>query len=557
MKQKTENAAWSLLGVWIYICILALAVPLVYGINDDRTMMEIVSGQYLGTPDPHTIFLGYWYSLFLTWLYGLLPQADWYALIFLLIQLLALFLILYSFVSRQRTRRGKMVCTGVLVLFFLVLGSRSAAQISFTTTAAVLAMAVFCWYVLCEQVSASDAALLFFLCFLTMQVRSHIFLMILPVCGVLWLFRMLQKEMRTFWHVMVPVAAAAALLLELPVGQQIGYRAKDWREFMAYNEDRSWVYDYDYGVVPYDGAEEFYRTVGIEKKSRARTLMNYNYTADEAITPEFFGEYIAAYKAYYPMRSLPGRIWDSVKAYLEGLFSFRFQVRHTLGMLFYGILVFWYLSRRRWLDAGRIASLAGVQALLWVGLLYIGKLPERVLISMNLMLLTIFLLEAWKLAQEFPRRNLAGGALLAFVLCILAVRELSGLRTENREMWARNENVEELKEYCMARPESFYFNDVTSLAFSTYNVHPWRQPYGMNYMSLGDWISFSPLWRQKLEQQQFGSVKEALYGSEEVYLICSFDKGVEYLAKLYDHTVCEETDRVSEFHIYRLYEDEQ
>ena len=74
----------------------------------------------------------------------------------------------------------------------------------------------------------------------------------------------------------------------------------------------------------------------------------------------------------------------------------------------------------------------------------------------------------------------------------------------------------------------------------------------MNYMSLGDWMSFSPIWEEKLRQEQITSVKRALYEQEDVYLICSFDKGLEYLISLYEHVTCTEIDKIPGFQIYRL-----
>lgn len=114
-------------------------------------------------------------------------------------------------------------------------------------------------------------------------------------------------------------------------------------------------------------------------------------------------------------------------------------------------------------------------------------------------------------------------------------------------------NVEALKEYCMEHPENFYFNDVTSMAFTTWNVRLWNpEPYVMNYMSLGDWMSYSPVWQEKLTQKGIASVKDALYGQNDVYLICSFDKGLEYLISLYDNTEAVEIDKIPGFKIYRL-----
>ena len=130
---------------------------------------------------------------------------------------------------------------------------------------------------------------------------------------------------------------------------------------------------------------------------------------------------------------------------------------------------------------------------------------------------------------------------------------MAEFRIRNTELSRWNQNVESLKEYCMEHSDNFYFNDVTSFAFSTYNVRLWRdQQYVMNYMSLGDWMSYSPIWKEKLEQEGITSVKDALYGQDNVYLICNFDKGLEYLISLYPDVKCTEVDHIPGFKIYSL-----
>ena len=56
--------------------ILLAAVPFVYGIVDDRTMMEVISGQYLGIPDAHGFFTGYWYPLLVAGLYRAVQERG-------------------------------------------------------------------------------------------------------------------------------------------------------------------------------------------------------------------------------------------------------------------------------------------------------------------------------------------------------------------------------------------------------------------------------------------------------------------------------------------------
>ena len=141
------------------------------------------------------------------------------------------------------------------------------------------------------------------------------------------------------------------------------------------------------------------------------------------------------------------------------------------------------------------------------------------------------------------------------ILVLLGVGVLYGkdIRTQNLEISNRCKNVEQLKTFCGEHTKNFYFNDVTTLAFTTWDVKLWKnETYTMNYMSLGDWMSFSPLWKEKLDQQGITSVREALYQRDNVYLICTFDKGLEYLTSLYENTTCTEVDRAGLFHIYKL-----
>ena len=76
MTEKQKNIIASISAFILYILLIRMLMPFVYGIIDDRSMMEIVSGQYLGHPDAHTIFMGYWYSLVLAGLYRLMPNVD-------------------------------------------------------------------------------------------------------------------------------------------------------------------------------------------------------------------------------------------------------------------------------------------------------------------------------------------------------------------------------------------------------------------------------------------------------------------------------------------------
>ena len=557
MKTFKKDFCFTLVCVGVYILVLWNLIPFVYGIIDDRSMMEIVSGQYLGMPDPHTIFMGYWYSLFLTGLYTVLPNVDWYAFCYIVMQAMCMILILFRLVRERERKWEKVLCAVLALSSFAAFGVQATVQLSFTTTAAVLGVTVVFLYATAEKLEWKDAALLFFLLFLTSQVRFDIFCMTVPVCAVLWIFRVAVQGQRERIQFLMPAAALAVLALAM-LGNFAGYGSAEWRAYKSYDNSRTAIYDFpDYTFPEYEGAEELYSSVGIETKSRARTLINYNYTADDQITPEFFRNYIEAYQKMYPSeQTVVQRLVQSVKDYLKGVRDNRFYMQHLLGLAMYAGLVILALWKKEWGLLGKTLCTGGIQGIMWIYLLYKGRIPDRVIYSMNLMLLvTAFLL--WR--EIFPRISLPGAARKAgvvacmFVLCYLAGAQTAKFRGKNQELSRWNQNIESLKEYCMEHPDHFYFNDVTSLASTTYNVRLWRvQPYVMNYMSLGDWMSFSPIWKKKLEQEGIESVKEALYGRNNVYLICSFDKGLEYLVSLYPNVECTEVDDIPGFKIYSL-----
>ncbi len=557
MKAFKKDFCFTLVCVGVYILVLWNLIPFVYGIIDDRSMMEIVSGQYLGMPDPHTIFMGYWYSLFLTGLYTVLPNVDWYAFYYIVMQAMCMILILFRLVRERGRKWEKVLCAVLALSSFAAFGVQATVQLSFTTTAAVLGVTVVFLYATAEKLEWKDAAFLFFLLFLTSQVRFDIFCMTVPVCAVLWIFRVAVQGQRERIQFLMPAAALAVLALAM-LGNLAGYGSAEWRAYKSYDNSRTAIYDFpNYTFPEYEGAEELYSSVGIETKSRARTLINYNYTADDQITPEFFRDYIEAYqKMYSSEQTVVQRLIQSVKDYLKGVRDNRFYMQHLLGLAMYAGLVILALWKKEWGLLAKTLCTGGIQGIMWIYLLYKGRIPDRVIYSMNLMLLvTVFLL--WR--EIFPRISLPGAARKAgvvacmFLLCYLAGAQTAKFRGKNQELSRWNWNIESLKEYCMEHPDNFYFNDVTSLAFTTYNVRLWRdQPYVMNYMSLGDWMSFSPIWKKKLEQEGIESVKEALYGRNNVYLICSFDKGLEYLVSLYPNVECTEADDIPGFKIYSL-----
>ena len=559
---------WKKKGFWAvacplgYVLILAAVVPFVYGIVDDRTMMEVISGQYLGIPDAHGFFTGYWYPLLISGLYRVVRNVDWYALGYIFPQLCCMGLMAWRLAGLQ----GKK-CPAwpvLLIIFWLILDIRPMTQISFTTTAAVVAVTVIFWYMTAEEIKIRDIVLLMILCFFSIEFRFSVFCMILPICGLLWLLRVWEDKGADKKNLWIPAAPAVALVL-YAAGLFMGYGSEGWKFYLAFNNTRSLIYDYtEYNFPRYEDEQILYNELGIDSKARAKNLYYYNYTADDKVDQVFFHEYFENRKEEIGgKKDVIQKLKQTVKTYIKGVFAGEYEYLHLAAMLGYAILFLGWIFRRDWKHALEAIYIPGVQIILWLYLIYRGRMPERVLISMNLMLMVpLLLLGRQFLIEENEEKGRSGNAGIlkrvgiVFSLVALiggAVWKVSSVRVQNLDTAKWNQNVEKLKVYCMEHPENFYFNDVTSMAMTTYNVHLWQsEPYVMNYMSLGDWIAYSPVWEEKLAQQGIDSVKDALYGSDNVYLISSFDRGTEYLTELYENVTCTEVDQVAGFRIYKL-----
>ena len=79
-------------------------------LNDDTTISSILNGNYLGTPDGHSVYVSYPLSGLLSLLYRILPRVPWFTLFLLgcyLFAFAAIFSTIYKKVLKAGTDYGK------------------------------------------------------------------------------------------------------------------------------------------------------------------------------------------------------------------------------------------------------------------------------------------------------------------------------------------------------------------------------------------------------------------------------------------------------------------
>ena len=121
--KKTVNLRllFSFASVIGLTLVLWTIIPHTYYVNDDRMMMQFVSGRFTGKPEPYCIYMGFMLSWVLSKVYTLCPHVDWYALLLLSCNAASLLIHLYYVVKKMTfSRKAEFVYPIIAVVNFLV-----------------------------------------------------------------------------------------------------------------------------------------------------------------------------------------------------------------------------------------------------------------------------------------------------------------------------------------------------------------------------------------------------------------------------------------------------
>ena len=137
--------------VGVFLCIVLAFYYLlfrkfnpIFGINDDWTIYMVLSGSYLGKPDPYVLFFLYPFAWVICKLYEITTRIPWYGLILHGCFILSGFWIFIRCYSRLKKR--KLLAAISMLLIFLLSNIRILLAIQYTHSAAVCgAAAIFCF----------------------------------------------------------------------------------------------------------------------------------------------------------------------------------------------------------------------------------------------------------------------------------------------------------------------------------------------------------------------------------------------------------------------------
>lgn len=202
--------------------------PIRFLTNDDVSMVWIANGVMTGTPDCHLVFMNALYGCFLNFLYGIVPNVEWYSVCFSVFHVVAISIIVAFFYNKIE---NKLIRWTVIVLYYL-LWFRIIQFFQFTTTTAMLTFAAV--LLLLDRLYIIGGGILLISSLLRFEAMGMVGLLSIPL--FLYYYRFDLKKY-------VPVVLVLFVVCGLHMVDKLFYQSPEWKEYCEYNHYRSVVND--------------------------------------------------------------------------------------------------------------------------------------------------------------------------------------------------------------------------------------------------------------------------------------------------------------------------
>ncbi len=556
-RERLRSKKESLIIGAVVFCILVgmlFICPPYYSMNDDGMMKSILSGAYTGTPDGHAVYMKYPLTGLISMLYRITDRISWFDGM-----LIGCFWLSLSSVINRVVQLCKDKLKGIRAVILIAgiacmgmgLFLPHLLTLHYTLVAAMVGS---CGLFLVITGSCWVSVFLLILCYC---IRSQVFFLLLPFLGVAVLWRLAAKKREGLLRQLLVLAAAIGVCM---LWNHLMYASDDWQHYMEYNDARTRLYDYD-GLLPYEGNEGLFEEAGISRQQH-RILEEYVLVLDETVDAKMQEKAAdLAVAVREGKRTAGDYLIQCVKEYY-------YHIRYTdqpynLLMICGYLLVFALLfAGKKWTRLLLLCCMAGGRSLIWIFLIWRGRFPERIYVSLyflDLMILAAMAIEillhkesgsaayCQECAKSYKRRMFVLLGVLACSIFLVAggaqCREMyqrTAAQAQKQKEW------EGLLDYCREYPDTLFLLDVLSMVDYSGKVFVCT-PGQENHLLAGGWMSDTPLLVTRLKgYPDGGALLEAPEAKCSYIVATKRDTGwlKEYFAFRFKDRSLEKTDSV-------------
>ena len=166
----------------------------------------------------------------------------------------------------------------------------------------------------------------------------------------------------------------------------------------------------------------------------------------------------------------------------------------------------------------------------------------------------------WQERKEEINWNAIPKALVIGCCVILAGTSFVSFAKQKKinEKSVANTNYYDVEQYCNSHSENFYFIDLYAISDyeGGYHYNFFNKNEYLNFAMLGDWMGYSPLFWQKLQDRGITNVQDAIFEKDNVYVISCGDRDISFIEKLRDGVEGKIVDRIEGYNgfVYDVYQ---
>lgn len=488
----------------------------VFYLNDDVTMRSILSGAYTGIPDGHAVYMQYPLTGILALLYRVTAFIPWFELFFTACITVCMVLVAEEF------RYPVIGCLSAVVCFIPF-----SIYMHYTLVAALMAGTGVFLLMRGKRNGWSVVLLL-----LAYMVRSQIGLLSLPFVAISIVWRVAsaakgERKKETIIRLKYCTVLMGCIFLCFLMNS-VCYNTPEWKRYLSYNDSRTLLYDYT-DFLSTDYYNENYTSYGMSEEEY-QILSSYNTLLDAGIDDRKLEEVAEKVSSG---RNRSSSFGQELK---ECISQYYLQIRYGdvpynyIWIAFYLLLTVGFIARHKWLRLSVLFALGAGRSVIWIYLLWRGRFPERVSLSLYIMELMILLGMGIYLVRDAgcisEKQKKIGGVVLVLLLVYLTGFQWKTTTAKIEQQTELQRDWKLLKEYCGEHSDRFYLADVFSVVkYADYQYSRDTE----NIMLMGGWMSFSPLAGGRLEGIHSQDAAEALYYQETVSLIADKATDVNWL----------------------------
>lgn len=564
---------WQIFISLIFSVLWIVAIHFFLGIyfetNDDRYMLEILSGALTGTGNPHIVFINYLISIPLFLLYKITTAIPWYGITLILLHVLSYGIIIYSIMKLCSTWLSLLFR---MILLFCILGSSVyiTGLLQFTSTAALIAIAGYI-YLLCtyckNNICNKRNYGLFFLMELSAFLIRENAMMMITALGLgtllgLFLYKYLTeprslhensifKLIPYIFVKLLPIISGLLLIIAIgKLGNFIGYYDSDWESYQRFNVARANMFDYQ-GAPSYQDVKHILDKYDVSEKEYNAfchyTILTDHISADCIEELERYSNTDNASSASSVSQTITSAVINSLQMY-------RSTDLWSIGKIliyFHLLCVICVFVCKNYFLLFPIAGLFLSRTIVWSFLLYKGRIVNRVsfplLLCEMLILLILLLVCINKRHNLFDCQNskplmICYSGLVIIISLVLfksfihtSLQEIRYVKEQNSIQKIYMEGLVELQEYVDSRPSQTFLIEANSLSYYRGNAFDTRVYKPRNALVTGCWYSQSPPMKRRIDSY-LNTFDTPIYfiiaeGSEPRFVAI-----LDYLEELFDST---------------------